>query len=185
MAPGGPRLKASRRQTDERLLVEAAQKDPAKFAAVYEANFARVYAYIACRVRDRATAEDLTSDVFHRALSSLAGFEWRGAPFAAWLYTIARNVIVDHSKRAVRERQASVLSDAPNSSLKETEQRARLFRLVERLPQAQRRIIEMRFAEGKSIREAARELGRSEGAVKQLQFRALSVLRTRMGKSNG
>ena len=66
------------RQADERLLVEAAQKDPARFAELYENNFERVYAYVVRRVGDRAETEDLTSEVFHHALANLRRFEWRG-----------------------------------------------------------------------------------------------------------
>jgi DNA-directed RNA polymerase specialized sigma24 family protein len=88
---------------DERVLVEAAQKDPAKFEALYELHFERVYAFVASRVRDRATAEDVTSDVFHKGLANLRSYQWRGVPFAAWLLRIAANAIVDHAKRAARE----------------------------------------------------------------------------------
>ncbi|MBA3257041.1 MAG: hypothetical protein H0T64_10385 [Pyrinomonadaceae bacterium] len=73
----------------ERLLVEAAQSDPARFANLYEINFELVYAYVAGRVGDHATAEDVTSDVFKKALEKLAWFTWRGVPFAAWLLRIA------------------------------------------------------------------------------------------------
>ena len=75
--------------TAERLLIEAAQRDRARFAELYEKNFERVYAYVAARVRDHDAAQDLTSDVFHSALAGLARFEWRGVPFAAWLLRIA------------------------------------------------------------------------------------------------
>ena len=75
MAARGPALKVPGREAEERLLVEAAQKDPARFADLYESNFERVYAYIAWRIRHREETEDLTSDVFHRALASLPRFE--------------------------------------------------------------------------------------------------------------
>src|SRR5882724_12649759 len=88
---------------DDCLLVEAAQKDPSRFAELYELNFARVYAYIARRVGDRDVAQDLTSDVFHKALASIQSFECRGIPFAGWLMRIAANMIVDRSKRSGRE----------------------------------------------------------------------------------
>jgi len=91
------------RGADERLLVESAQSDPAKFDALYELHFERAYAFVAGRVRDRATAEDVTSEVFHKALANLPSYEWRGAPFAAWLLRIAANAIVDQAKRAARE----------------------------------------------------------------------------------
>ncbi len=167
-------------QSDERRMVEAAQRDPARFGDVYEAHFELVYAYIARRVRDRDTAEDLTSEVFHKALSNLASFEFRGAPFAAWLIRIAANAVADRAKRDARE----VAEDPPEPSFKPDmegmEDRARLFRLVDQLPSDQRRVIFERFVEQRSIREIAAEIGRSEGAVKQLQFRALQNLRAQM-----
>src|ERR1700676_4071453 len=86
----------------ERELIEAAQRDRSRFAELYENNFERVYAYVARRVRDRDEAQDLTADVFHSALANLAKFEWRGAPFSAWLYRIAANAIVDRSKSSKR-----------------------------------------------------------------------------------
>ena len=87
---------------DERLLVEAAQGDPAKFEALYELHFARVYGFVASRVHDRATAEDVTSEVFHKALANLPSYEWRGVPFVAWLLRIAVNAVADQHKRAAR-----------------------------------------------------------------------------------
>ena len=173
-------------QGDDRLLVEAAKKDPGRFAELYELNFARVYGYIARRVGDRDAAQDLTSDVFHKALASIHTFEWRGVPFAGWLLRIAANMIVDRSKRSGREvsGQDDLAEPSTQPNLEEIDQQGRLFRLVEQLPADQRRVIGMRFAEEKSIREIATELGRSEGAVKQLQFRALQNLRARMEGAN-
>jgi RNA polymerase sigma-70 factor (ECF subfamily) len=164
----------------ERLLVEAAQEDPMKFGEIYEKYFYVVYAYIARRVGDRSTAEDLTADVFQKALEFLPRYVWRGVPFAAWLLRIAANIIVDRSRRAAREQELTDQDEAneiSQFSLEEVEQRARLFRLVDQLPADQRRVIAMRFADEKSIRDIATELGRSEGAVKQLQFRGLQTLR--------
>ena len=181
-------MKAVKKEADERLLIEAAQKDPSRFAELYENNFERVYAFIARRVGNREEAQDLTSEVFHQALASLRRFEWRGVPFAAWLLRIAANAVADRWQRAARERGNPTLDDPKEISevdLEEAEQRATLFRLVKSLPADQRRVIEMRFAEEKSIREIAQELGRTEGAVKQLQFRGLQNLRARVGEANG
>ena len=174
---------------DDRLLVDAAKNDPSRFAELYELNFGRVYAYIARRVADRDAAQDLTSDVFHKALANIHSFEWRGVPFAGWLLRIASNMIVDRSKRGGNEITGQDdLLDRPDlgaqPKLVETDQCARLFRLVDQLPQDQRHVIGMRFAEEKSIREIAQALGRTEGAVKQLQFRALQNLRSRMEGAN-
>ena len=183
--PGENLLKALKKEADERLLIEAAQRDPGRFAELYENNFDRVYAFIARRVRDRDEAQDLASEVFHQALANLGRFEWRGAPFAAWLFRIAANAITDRAKRASRERGDPAPEGSEQAGLEEIEQRARLFRLVRGLPGDQRRVILKRFVEQRSIREIAQELRRTEGAVKQLQFRALENLRARMGESNG
>jgi RNA polymerase sigma-70 factor, ECF subfamily len=183
--------KAQDRDSAERRAIEAAQKDPARFVGLYENNFQRVYAYVARRVRHRDEAEDVTSEVFHQALANLQRFEWRGVPFASWLFKIAANAIIDRSKRAAKEQELPedfelAAQDDSSETLDEIERRAMLFQLVDRLPPNQHRVIVMRFAEDKSIREIANELGRSEGAVKQLQFRALQNLRAYLsGDVNG
>ncbi|MGH7950143.1 MAG: RNA polymerase sigma factor [Candidatus Binataceae bacterium] len=169
----------------QRLLIEAAQRDPRRFAELYEDNFERVYAYIARRIGDRDQAQDLTADVFHRALAGLPRFEWRGVPFAGWLFKIAANAIADHAKRQVKDREVPNFETNDDPPLDEIEHRARLFRLVDSLASDQRDVIVMRFAKQKTIREIAALLGRSEGAVKQLQFRALQNLRARLGDTNG
>jgi RNA polymerase sigma-70 factor, ECF subfamily len=171
---------------DERLLIAAAQKDPARFTELYEENFERVYAFVARRLRNRDDAEDVTSEVFRDALANIGKFEWRGAPFAAWLYRIASNAIADRWQHAAKE-QGTALADDPSddsahANPEEIESRGRLFRLVATLPGDQRRVIEMRFAEGKSIAEIASEISRSDGAVKQLQFRAIQNLRASIEK---
>jgi RNA polymerase sigma-70 factor, ECF subfamily len=172
-------------QPDERLLVEAAQRDPARFSELYECNFDRVYAYVSRRLADRGAAEDVTAEVFHQALANLDRFEWRGTPFVAWLLRIAANAIVDYWRKTSREQQLSE-EDAPESfpvnaeNIERVEHRAMLFHLVRTLPADQRRVIEMRFAEEKPIRDIARELGRTEGSIKQLQFRAIQNLRAQM-----
>ena len=178
-------MKALKKEADERLLIEAAQSDPARFADLYENNFERVYAYIVRRVGDRAETEDLTSEVFHQALANLKRFEWRGIPFAAWLFRIAANLISDRWQRTGREQLADdpgQIESAPASpgELEDVERRATIFRLVETLPVEQRRVVVLRFVEQKSIKEGAREIRKTEGAVKQLQFRALTSLRSRM-----
>jgi len=168
---------------EERRLVEAAQRDPARFADLYESFFELVYSYVVRRVPSRAEAEDLTAEVFHRALRSLPRFKWTGAPFASWLFRIAANMIADRAKRAAREHGAGVVGETATATgqaqtnIEEVERQARLFRLVEALADDQRRVILMRFVEEKSIREISQALQRSEGAIKQLQFRALQNLR--------
>lgn len=172
--------------SEERLLVEAAQRDPAKFGDLYERYFELIYGFVARRVRDRDTAEDLTSDVFHKALANLRNYEWRGSPFAAWLIRVAASTVADQYKRAVREASGGDGLPEPSAQpdMDAIESRARLFRLVNQLPGDQRRVIIERFVDERSIREIAGRLGRSEGAVKQLQFRALENLRKQMESAN-
>jgi RNA polymerase sigma-70 factor (ECF subfamily) len=162
---------------------------------VYERYFELVYAYVARRVRDRAATEDLTSEVFRKALANINRFKWTGAPFGAWLLRIASNLIADRAKRQARNGvhvdessltvellppDASRASDSQQVQLEDAERRAWVIRMVDELPEDQRRVVRMRFAEEKSINEIALELGRSEGAVKQLQFRAFQSLRARL-----
>ena len=171
---------------DERLLIEAAQRDPSRFAELYEKNFHRIYAFVARRVRDRDEAEDLTAEVFHEALRNLGRFQWRGAPFAAWLLRIAANTLADRWQHIARNGGPATngLSEAEAeagvSVQAEAERRAILYQLVDRLPPDQRLVILRRFVDERSLREVAQELGRSEGAVKQLQFRALETLRNKV-----
>ncbi len=166
--------------TDERLLVEAAQRDPTCFAELYENNFDRVYAFIAHRVGNRDEAEDLTAEVFHQALASIGRFEWRGLPFVAWLLGIAGNVLSDRWQRAAKQPEAPAEVEEIAGVEDKIEQRAILFQLVEGLPQDQRHVVIRRFVEQRSLREIAQEMKRSEGAIKQLQLRALENLRSRI-----
>jgi RNA polymerase sigma-70 factor (ECF subfamily) len=172
---------------DERLQVEAAQRDPSKFGELYERHFEEVYAFVARRVRDRPAVEDLTAEVFHKALAALPSFRFVGAPFRAWLLRIAVNALNDRSKRAMRE--VPVADDAPElrtgPDADASDRRGDLFRFVNGLPADQRRVIIERFIEERSIRDIANRLHKTEGAVKQLQFRALHSLRARMEGANG
>jgi RNA polymerase sigma-70 factor, ECF subfamily len=173
-------LKAQRTEADEQRLVEAAKGDPAQFSELYTRNFHAVYAYVARRAATREEAEDVTSEVFHDALANLHRFEWRGVPFAAWLMRIAANALADRWHRNARETALPLDDELSDSSMDEVEQRAALYQLVGNLPADQRGVIVSRFVEQKSIREIAHELKRTEGAIKQLQFRALERLRAQV-----
>lgn len=183
-------MKAAENQHDERALIEAAQEDPSRFAELYELHFERVYAYIVRRVRERSAAEELTSHVFQQALANLGKFKWRGTPFAAWLFRIAANSIADRGQKLARESAGNIAltletpGHSPEPNLEQIETLARVYRLVDQLPWDQRYVVRLRFAEEKSIREIAQQLSRSEGAIKQLQFRALQNLRARLSEKN-
>ena len=177
-------MTALKEETNERLLVEAAQRDPRRFAEIYELHFHRVYAYVLRRVERREEAEDVTSEVFHHALAKIKSFEWRGVPFLAWLIRIAANAITDRWKRTSRESDDPVPDDLKDSNAEDIEQCAVLSQLVQGLPADQRRVVILRFVEQKSIKEIAQEIQKTEGAVKQLQFRALEKLRAQMEGAN-
>src|SRR5579883_2350873 len=102
--PRGREQESRTEAVDDRELIQQAQRDPARFAEIYDAYFDRLYAYVARRLSTREETEDLVSEVFHKALANLTRFEWRGAPFSAWLYRIAANEIADRSERLGRER---------------------------------------------------------------------------------
>jgi len=204
MSGSEPANKVRPSEADERLLIEAAQRDVARFAEIYESYFDLVYAYVVRRVHDRGATEDLTAEVFHKALRSLPKFKWTGAPFATWLFRIASNLIADRAKQERREHSVSLEGGGSDSlpqsmsrdvafetdvqagskltlqrELEQSERCARLFRTINDLAEDQQRVLKLRFADDKSIHEIANELGRSEGAIKQLQFRALQNLRVR------
>jgi RNA polymerase sigma-70 factor, ECF subfamily len=175
-------LRALEIGADEKLLIEAAQRDPACFSELYERNFDRVYAFIAHRVGDREEAQDLTSEVFHEALAGIGRFEWRGAPFIAWLLGIASNRLARRWQRITGQQEVPVDDFAFAAADGQLEQRAMLFQLVEELPPDQRQVIISRFVYQRSLKEIAKELRRSEGAIKQLQLRALQNLRMQMNR---
>jgi RNA polymerase sigma-70 factor (ECF subfamily) len=173
-------LKVLENAVDEQLLIAAAQRDPALFAELYENNFDRVYGFIARRVPRRQDAEDVTAEVFHEALRNLARFQWQGVPFASWLLGIASNRLAERWRRTGKQQEVAENDWDQTGIDVRTEENLMLFQLVEELPPDQRTVVCGRFIEQKSLRDIARELNRSEGAIKQLQFRALQNLRERM-----
>ena len=172
---------------DERLLIEAAQGDPRQFAALFERHANRVYAFVARRVRERREVEDITSEVFHQALRNLKRYEYRGVPFSAWLFKIATNTIAQHGRDTARAKEDPWdKADAHEPVTDEdAERRAVVFDLLKRLPEDQQKVVRLRYAEQKSMREIAADMIRSEAAVKQLHYRALENLRRQMEGRHG
>jgi len=168
------------RLATEAELIAAAQHDPAAFSVLYEEHFDPVYAFVARRVSSRAEAEDVTSVVFQKALAALPRYEWRGIPFVAWLLRIARNEVARQQRRPADEPLADDLS-AGQDEIEDAQQHALVFRLLRALPEDQRRVLTLRFAHDQSIRQVATALGKTEGAVKQLQHRGLETLRRLQG----
>lgn len=168
-----------------RALVDLAkQGDSEAFGQLYDHYVPGIFRFIYYRVGSRHLAEDLTSETFMRGLRALQRFTWQGKDFGAWLITIARNLIADHYKSS-RSRLEVVTETIPEDTTHATgpEQEVLaqisnevLFEAVRSLPTEQRDCILMRFIQGLSIAQTAAALGRSEGAVKQLQLRAVRSL---------
>ncbi|HEX5568831.1 MAG TPA: ECF subfamily RNA polymerase sigma factor, BldN family [Streptomyces sp.] len=172
----------SRRMMD---LVERAQDGEAEaFGRLYDQYSDTVYRYIYYRVGGRATAEDLTSETFLRALRRIGTFTWQGRDFGAWLVTIARNLVADHfkSSRFRLEVTTGEMLDAneversPEDSVLESLSNAALLDAVRRLNPQQQECVTLRFLHGLSVAETARIMGKNEGAIKTLQYRAVRTL---------
>jgi RNA polymerase sigma-70 factor, ECF subfamily len=167
------------------LLVRRAQAgDTEAFGQLYDRYVEGIYRFCYHRVSSVSLAEDLTSETFYRALRGIAGFRWQGRDFGAWLTTIARNLVTDHYKSS-RARLETVSDELPERDDKGPgpEEAAltlltneALGQALHRLPAEQRDCLVMRFLQGLSIAETAEVLGRSDGAVKQLQLRAVRNL---------
>ena len=172
---------------DEESTARGLQKrDPEAWAEVYEKYFSRVYRYIALRVGDRTEAEDLAGQVFLKALESISSFNWRGVPVSAWLFRIAHNQVIDHwrtDKAKLHSLLEEWLVSDDMDPVLEAERSLDIRQVVQavgQLTQAQREVIELRFAGELSTAEVAKVLGKSQGAVKVLQHSALVALRKRL-----
>ncbi|MFE5855431.1 MULTISPECIES: ECF subfamily RNA polymerase sigma factor, BldN family [unclassified Streptomyces] len=166
-------------------LVERAQAGEADaFGRLYDQYSDTVYRYIYYRVGGKATAEDLTSETFLRALRRISTFTWQGRDFGAWLVTIARNLVADHfkSSRFRLEVTTGEMLDAneversPEDSVLESLSNAALLEAVRKLNPQQQECVTLRFLQGLSVAETAKVMGKNEGAIKTLQYRAVRTL---------
>jgi RNA polymerase sigma-70 factor (ECF subfamily) len=167
-------------------LVELAQTgDREAFAQLYDRYVDTVFRYVFVRVGQRALAEDLTSETFVRAMRRIDTFTWQGRDMAAWFVTIARNLVADHVKSArfrfevttADMRDADQRVEAPEAEVLTRLRDERLVTAIRGLGSDQAECITLRFLQGLSLADTAAVLGRSEGAVKQLQLRATKALR--------
>jgi RNA polymerase sigma-70 factor (ECF subfamily) len=165
---------------DEAVAVERARRDPREFTPLYEHYLAPVYRYCYRRLGNREAAEDATSQIFIKALSSIGSFD--GRSFRAWLFTIAHNVVIDTYRKRRLNHSLDAALDLPDSrpTVEETivsrDQRSQIRDLLETLPDDQRTVVELRLA-GLTGEEIAEALGRSRGAIRALHFRAVARLR--------
>jgi RNA polymerase sigma-70 factor, ECF subfamily len=183
--PGLEPSRAWPEEVDEKELVQRAKHDASAFAELYERHFLRIYRFVYARVRDQTVAEDLTSEVFIKALASIGRYRERGWPFSAWLHQIAANAVIDRFRttRPVEDidRQFG-LTDG--SSVEDDAGRRddvrRIGSLVKALPSQQRTAIVLKFQEDLAIEDIAAIMGKSRGAVKLLIHRAVSSIRQEM-----
>jgi len=169
---------------DAALAIRASKGESAAFGLLYDRHVAAIYRYVYYRVRDDAEAEDLTSDVFIRALKAMPRYEPRQA-FLAWLYRIARNAVIDRARKGNRqvsfedalehpgvdkivEPDAEILAHSDSATLRDA---------LQKLTPLQREVVVLRFLEGYSTLEIAGMVGKREGTVRGIQFRAIGALR--------
>lgn len=171
--------------------VRAAQQGNAHaFSLLYDRYVDKVYAYCYHRVGEAQTAEDLTADVFMRALRRIGTFSWQGKDFGAWLITIARNRCHDHFKSArfrMEHAVAEVYDDPdtapaydaqPGQALEMADLRAQVHAALAKLKAEQAEVLYHRFLEGRDVETTALIMGKKEGAIRALQYRALKALAT-------
>jgi RNA polymerase sigma factor (sigma-70 family) len=168
---------------DERELVERARRDPRQFGALYDRHFQQIYRFVYSRVREQTAAEDVTSEIFMKALKAMPRYQDTGRPFAAWLYQIAVNAIADRY-RTLRPSQPlddfhdlSVAGPALEDLAAHRDELRRIWSLVESLPHQQRTALVLKFQEDMKIEDIAVAMGKSPGAVKLLIHRGVSRLR--------
>jgi RNA polymerase sigma-70 factor (ECF subfamily) len=168
---------------EEKRLIERAKRDPREFGALYDRHFQQIYRFVYSRVREQTAAEDVTSEVFIKALKAMPRYQDTGRPFAAWLYQIAVNAIADRY-RSLRPTHAlddfhdlSVGGPTIDEEAGQRDEIRRIWRMVEELPLQQRTALVLKFQEDMKIEDIAVAMGKTPGAVKLLIHRGVSRLR--------
>jgi RNA polymerase sigma-70 factor, ECF subfamily len=169
-----------------RLVASAAGGDFEAFGKLYSFFIKRIYRYVFYQVMDKMTAEDITADVFVKALKNIQSCKGKEATFSAWLYRIACNLTIDYFRRSKKDLtvevvRASSLED-PVEETGEHPERQELLEAISRLPQHQRRFITLKFIEGLDNRQIGQIMGKSQVAVRLLQFRAIAALKKEFGR---
>ena len=167
------------------LVARSQQGDKTAFASLYRLHVQSVYRYLSYRLRNTSVAEDLTAEVFLRVLKKINTFEWRGIDFSAWVIRIARNVLLDHLKSSGTRLEVVGIApgDMPENSVPgsdlevmDTLDREALHEALNKLRPDHQEVLYLRFLQGLSSIEVAQAMGKTEGAIRVLQFRALKQL---------
>lgn len=193
MSQTGGATGAAAAGTDLRELVERAQAgDRVALEELYLLHFDRIYSYLQMTVANRHDAEDLTNQTFVKMLESIDRFEWRKVPFSAWLFRIAHNLAIDHFRSRRRWQPEEEPPEPADTAQRSAEEEAlhslggrSMFELIEDLSGDQQQVLTLKFAFNFSNGEAATILGKSEGAVKSLQHRALASLQRQLDGAAG
>jgi RNA polymerase sigma-70 factor, ECF subfamily len=160
--------------------------DERAWSETYQRHAKAIYSYIYFRIGHQEIAEDLTSDVFVRAMSGIRSYAWRGTPLLAWLYRIAHNVTIDHRKASRRAADHAAPGEPPPDLPDERDDfaafdgRADMLSAIRCLTEDQQQVLILRFFEGLSTADAARICGKPEGAIKALQARGLRSLKRQL-----
>ena len=167
---------------DETLVGRATVGDREAFGELYERHVSRVFRHVLYMVNDVHVAQDLTEQTFLRALEAIHGYEWRGVPFLAWLLRIARNLYlngqrVQRNNSSIHSKWNGDIAASPEFFCEAKLDGEEVWRAVQALDGDQRQVIVLRFMDGLSYADVARVLGKSVGAVRVAQYRALCALR--------
>jgi RNA polymerase sigma-70 factor (ECF subfamily) len=171
----------------ERLVTEAQQGDPWAFGMIFDHYHESIYRFIASRVHRPADAEDLTQHVFVKALEALPRYESRGIPFGGWLFRLARNAVIDHVRTRHDHAELDSITEwthgdaGPDEIAVVRQELDAVGAALAKLTDEQREAIALRFFAGLSARETAEAMGKQEGTVRGLQFRAIAALRRQLG----
>lgn len=175
----------------ERLVAAAQAGDPDAFGCLFDHYYELVYRYVVSRVGRPSDAEDLTQLVFVKALEALPRYEQRGVPFGGWLFRLARNAVIDHVRTRRDHADIELItcradaSRGPDDLAVLRQELDAVGCALGRLTEEQRETIELRFFAGLSSREVAEAMGKQEGTVRGLQFRAIAALRRELGVDAG
>ena len=168
-----------------RLVEKAASGNFEAFGKLYHIYVERIYRYVFYQVKDKMLAEDITADVFVKALKAINSCRGKESTFSAWLYRIAHNSIIDNFRRAKRTMTIEIETARNLSSPKQEAEinldRQELLEVIADLPPNQRQVIILKFIEGMDNGEIGRIMGKSQVAIRILQMRALAALRERLG----
>jgi RNA polymerase sigma-70 factor (ECF subfamily) len=171
----------------ERLVTEARTGDSWAFGMIFDHYHDSIYRFIASRVQRPSDAEDLTQLVFVKALEALPRYESRGVPFGGWLFRLARNAVIDHIRTRHEHSELDSLVEAahgqagPDEIAVVRQELDAVGAALAALTDEQREAIDLRFFAGLSARETAEAMGKQEGTVRGLQFRAIASLRRQLG----